>query len=337
MAPSRLLGILPLLALSLPLALAPAKGAAQTTLLRGELLLRDGQPAAGVRLVVVGHPPEVSVQDNGMFAHTLSGAPSEVTLRVVGGGETEILFPPGGRAVIPADPEALISVLVGERIGVAVEDRIERDLEALRETLEVRGISPEEIEAVVRTELDGLVSRIAALTEGAVESAVTGAAQVELRERVNRYLGTYVRRSRDLLDAFGLVDVSGPMPNYEFLILRDAIGNYSDAFVELDREMTEVAAALERAWPGAEGLELGERMGSILTLIRTELHQEMLDLRGPLTDIQLDYTPDRPSQEAVRRARTAVAEAIPRIEIAVVRLEEEFPRFMEALRSTPAP
>jgi hypothetical protein len=322
---------------ALVLLLWAQEGGAQTTLLRGELLLRDGQPAVGVRLVVVGHPPELAIQDNGMFSHVLSGAPSEVTVRVVGSEGTEVLFPPGGRVVVPADPDAVISVLVGERIEVAVEDRIERDLAALRETLEVRGVSQEEIEAVLRSELDGLVSRIAALTEGAVESAVAGAAQADLRERVNRYLGTYVRRARDLVDAFGLVDVSGPLPTYQFLILRDAIGNYSDAYGELDRELSEMPAALMRAWPGEAGVGLSDRMEGVLTRIRTGLHREMLDLRGPLTDIQLDYTPDRPSAEAVRRARAAVAEAVPRVEEAVVGLEVVFPEFMEALRDAPAP
>lgn len=308
------------------------EAAAQTTTLRGELLLRDGQPAADVRLVVVGHPPEVALQDGGLFSHVLSGAPTEVTVRVVGQPAAEVLFPPGGRVVVPADPSAVISVVVGERIGVTVEERISRDLQAIRETLEVRGVSEAEIEAVLRSEMEGLVARIAALTEGAVETAVAGAAQTELRERVNRHLSTYVRRSRDLVDAFGLVGLSDRMSLHEQVVLRDAIGNYSAAFEELDRELSEAPAALERAWPGEAGIQLRDHMADVLDLIRTDMHQEMLDLREPLVVIQLDFTPDRPSRNAVRAAWQTVVEALPRLIRTQERLEAAVPPLMEALR-----
>jgi hypothetical protein len=314
-----------------------AKGAeAQTTTLRGELLQRDGQPAIDIRLVVVGHPPEVSLQDGALFSHALSGTPSEVTIRVVGHPTAEVLFPPGGRVVIPGDPSAVVSVVVGERIGVAVEERIERDLQAIRETLEVRGVSKPEIEAVLRSEMEGLVARIATLTEGAVETAVAGAAQTELRERINRHLGTYVRRSRDLVDAFGLVGLTDRLSLHEQVVLRDAIGNYSQAFEELDRELSEAPAALERAWPGETGLRLRDRMAGMMELIRTEVHQSMLDLREPLVVIQLDFTPDRPSRNAVRAAWQTVVEAMPRLHDAQERLEAEVPPLMEALRAPAA-
>ena len=331
----RILPALVLLGLALGSLGAAPELHGQVTTLRGEALLRDGRPATDVRLLIVGHPPEIALQDGGMFTHALLGAPTEVTVRVVGQPGTEILFPPGGRIVVPGDPAAVVSVLVGERIGVAVEERIERDLQAIRETLEVRGASEAEIEAVVRAELDGLVARIATLTEGAVESAVSGAAQTELRERVNRYLGTYVRRSRDLVDAFGLVDLSREITLTESLILRDAIGNYSDAYGELDRELAEIPGALERAWSGEAGSEVGERTRQILELIRSELHPQLLDLRGPLVAIQMDFTPDRPSRSDVRSAREAVMEALPHLDPAVARLEAEFPHLMEALRDPP--
>ncbi len=324
------------------LALATLVGAnaelvAQATALRGEVLLRDGRPATNVRLLIVGHPPEVALQDGGLFTHSLSGSPTEVTVRTIGEPDAEVLFPPGGRLVIPGDSLSVVSVLVGERIGVAVEERIDRDLKELRETLEVRGVSEEEIEAVIRAELDGLVTRIAALTEGAVESAVTGAAQTELRERINRYLGTYVRRTRDLVDAFDLVDVSRQMTLSESLVLRDAIGNYSDAYGDLDREMSEVPAALARAWPGDAGRALRERMNEVLELIRSNVHQEMLHLRGPLVVIQLEFTPERPRRDEVRSAREAVTATIPRLASALDRLEAEVPPLMEGLRGPESP
>lgn len=309
---------------------------AQTTTLRGELLLRDGQPATGVRLMVVGHPPEVSLLDGGLFSHPLSGVPAEITVRVVGDPSVEVLFPPAGRVVVPGDPSAVVSVVVGERIGVTVEERIGRDLQAIRETLEVRGVSEAEIEAVIRAELDGIVSRIATLTEGAVTSAVAGAAQTELRERVNRQLSTYVRRSRDLVDAVGLVGLTDRLSLHEQVVLRDAIGNYSSAFEELDRELSEAPAALERAWPGETGIQLRNRMGGVMELIRSDVHQRMLDLRQPLVVIQLDFSPDRPSRNAVRAAWQTVVESLPQLIEAQGRLEAAVPPLMEALRG-PAP
>jgi len=314
---------------------APVGAEAQVTTLRGELLLRDGQPATDVRLVVVGHPPEVVVRDGGLFTHSLSGTPAEVSVRVVGQPGTEVLFPPAGRVVVPADPGAVVSILVGERIGATVEDRIHRDLRALRETLMVRGVSEAEIQAVLRAELDGLVARIASLTEQAVETAVAGAAQAELRERVNRYLGTYVRRSRDLVDAFDLVDTSRRLGQSEFLVLWGAIGNYSDAYGDLDRELSEAPAALQRAWPGDDGARLRDRMAGVLELIRSALHPEMLALREPLVVIQLSFTPDRPPRRDVDAARQTVTAALPRVQPPVARLEAEMPLLMAELRRSP--
>lgn len=312
-----------------------ASASAQTTTLRGELLQRDGQPAAGIRLTIVGHPPEVVLRDGALFTHSLSGAPAEVTVRVVGRPGTEVLFPPAGRLVIPRDAGAVVSIVVGERIGEAVGDRIGRDIAAMRETLEVRGVSEAEIEAVIRAELDGVVARLAALTEGAVASAVSGAAQAELRERVNRHLGTYVRRSRDLVDAFDLVDVSRQISLSESLVLRDAIGNYSDAFGELDRELSEAPAALARAWPGDTGAALRDRMAALLQQIRAELHAEMLALRGPLVVIQTEFTADRPSRQALVAARQTVSAALPRTRAALATVEAEVPLLMAALRASP--
>jgi hypothetical protein len=317
--------------------LASGRADAQTTTLRGEVLQRDGQPAAGIRLVVVGHPPEVVLRDGALFTHALSGAPSEVSVRVVGLSGMDVLYPPGGRIVVPRDPGAVVPIVIGERIGEAVGDRIGRDIAAIRETLEVRGVSETEIEAVIRAELDGLVARLAALTQGAVESAVSGAAQTELRERVNRYLGTYLRRSRDLVDAFDLVDTSRPITLSESLVLRDAIGNYSDAFGEFDRELSEVPASLARAWPGEDGATLRDRMASLLTGIRTGLHAEMLALRGPLVVIQREFTSDRPSRQELAAARAAIGAALPRVRPVLAALETEVPLMMAALRDPRSP
>jgi hypothetical protein len=317
--------------------LAGARADAQTTTLRGEVLQRNGRPAAGIRLLVVGHPPEVVLRDGALFTHVLSGAPPEVTVRIIDSPGTDILYPPAGRIVIPRDPGAVVSIVIGERIGEAVEHRIGRDIAAIRETLELRGVSETEIQSVIRAELDGLVPRLAALTRGAVEDAVSGAAQTELRERVSRYLGTYVRRSRDLVDAFDLVDTSGRMTLSESLVLRDAIGNYSDAFGEFDRELGEAPASLARAWPGSAGAMLRDRMNAVLTGIRTGLHAEMLALRGPLVVIQREFTTDRPSRQELAAARAAIAAALPRVRPALAALEAEVPLMLAALRDPRSP
>ncbi len=311
---------------------APAPAGAQTTTLRGELLLRDGQPATGTRLVIIGHPPEVVLRDGALFTHQLVGAPSEVTVRVVGAASTEILYPPAGRVVVPQNEAAVVSIVVGEPIGAAVEDRIEQDLRAIRETLEVRGVPSGEIDAIIRTELDSLSHRLANIAREAVVTAVAGAEQADIRERVNRYLGTYVRVTRDLVDAFDLIDVTASIGMSEFLAVYDAIDNYNRGFAELDRELTEIPTAIERAWLGEEGGGLAEQMRSLMTLIRSEVHAEMLALRGPLTVIQREFTGSRPSRAELNDAKQAIASTLPRLHPALTRLEEATPSIVEALR-----
>jgi len=306
---------------------------AQTTTLRGEVLWRDGQPAVDVRLAIVGQPPEVVVRDGGLFTHTLTGAPAEVTLRVLGRPEMEVLYPPQGRTPVPGDPDAVVTVVVGQRIGDAVEDRIDQDLRALRETLEVRGVSEDDIRAVLRSEMDGLVARIADLTEGAVGRAVAGADQAELRERVGRYLRSYLRTARDLADAFRLIDVSRDMSQANFLALYNAMGAYSDAYAELDQGLGGVSVDVRRAWPGEEGEALAARLSGLLDTIYGDFHQTVLTLRGPLLVIQARHNGGDPDREELRQARQAILDALPKLGESLAGLESDVPPLMESLRN----
>jgi hypothetical protein len=307
-------------------------GEAQTTTLRGELLHRNGEAATGARLVVVGHPPEVVVRDGGLFSHLLSGDPDEVTLRVVGDPELEVLYPPQGRTPVPRDPGAVVSVVVGRQIGQAVEDRIDQDLRALRETLEVRGVSEAEIQAVLRSEIDGLVTRIADLTEGAVGRAVEGAARVELRERISRHLRSYSRVSRDLVDAFRLIDVREPMSQANFLALYNAMAAYNNGYVELDQGLAEVPAEVRRAWPGESARSTAQEVSRILDRIHDDFHRTVLELRGPLLVIQAEHNGGNPSGNDLRRARQAVVDALDRLDPLLTGLEAEIPPMLELLR-----
>lgn len=321
----------------LMLAIAPGTVHAQGLALRGELLHRNGEPAREVRLAVVGHPPEVVVRDGGLFTHPLSGEPSEVTVRVLDRPGTEVLFPPEGRVVVPRDPDAVVSVVVGERIGEAVENRIEQDLRALRETLEVRGVSETVIEEVVRREMDGLVTRIAELTEGAVDEAVQGAARTTIRDRISRHLGTYVRTSRDLLDAFALIEVSGRMSQSQFLALYQAMGAYSEAYAELDRELGTTTDEVRRAWPGDPGIERSDALARTLTLIHEELHRQVLDLRQPLLVIQAEFTDGNPSAAELAAARSRIEDTLAPLESHLERLDSNFALLLETLRAPTRP
>ncbi|MDZ7779972.1 MAG: hypothetical protein U5R14_08590 [Gemmatimonadota bacterium] len=305
-------------------------GGAQTTTLRGELLQRNGEAAADVRLVVVGHPPEVVIRDGGLFSHPLEGEPNEVTLRVVGDPELEVLYPPDGRTPVPRDPGTVAAVVVGRRIGEAVEDRIGRDLRALRETLELRGVSESDIQDVLRSELDGLVVRIADLTEGAVGRAVAGADRAELRERVSRYLRSYLRTSRDLVDAFGLIDVSRSMSQANFLALYNAMAAYSDGYAALDEGLGEAPGEVRRAWSGDSSV--ARELSEVLDRIHGDFHRTVLTLREPLLVIQAEYNGGATDDDELRRARQKVVGALDRLEPLLARLEAEVPPLLEALR-----
>lgn len=307
-------------------------GAAQTTTLRGELLHRNGEAATDARLVVVGHPPEVVVRDGGLFSHLLSGEPDEVTLRVVGDPELAVLYPPDGRTPVPRDPDAVVAVVVGRQIGAAVEDRIDQDLRALRETLEVRGVSEAEIQTVLRSELDGLVARVADLTEGAVGRAVAGAARAELRERISRYLRSYLRTSRDLVDAFRLIDVRQGMSQANFLALYNAMAAYNDGYIELDQGLADASGEVRRAWPGESGEDLAHAVSGVLERIHEDFHQTVLTLREPLLVIQAEHNGGDPGGDDLVRARQQVLDALDRLEPLLTRLEADVPPMLESLR-----
>src|SRR5690606_31777847 len=250
----------------------------------------------------------------------------------VGDPELEVLYPPEGRTPVPRDPAAVVAVVVGRQIGAAVEDRIDQDLRALRETLEVRGVSEAEIQAVLRSELDGLVTRIADLTEGAVGRAVAGAAQVELRERISRHLRSYSRTTRDLVDAFPLIDGRQPMSHANFLAPYNAMAAYTHDYLELDQGLSDGAAEVRRAWPGTSGEERAQEVSGILDRIRGDFHQTVLALREPLLVIQAEHNGGNPSGDDQRRARQAVIDALGRLEPLLTGLESDIPPILELLR-----
>ena len=311
-------GVILLLAL-----LAPA-ASAQNPVLRGELLDRDGRAANGVRVLIVGHPPEVVVRDGGLFAHPLSGDPSEVTVRVVGEPGVGVLFPPGGRLSVPRDPNAVVTVVVGASIDEAVRERIETDLRAIRETLALRGVPEDRIEAAVAAEMQGLVARLEEITRGAVEGAVAGAEQVELRERINRHLSAYLRAAGDLVRVFGLIDPDQEMGASRFQALYRTAEQYSNAYGTVDGELAAVPPSLERAWPGEPGAAARRELEFVLELIETGFHRGVLDLTQPLGVIQRNYLAGpRPGRSELREARRQVSEAGPALADALVRLETQ--------------
>lgn len=211
--------------------------------------------------------------------------------------------------------------------------QIGQDLRALRETLEVRGVSETEIQAVLRSELDGLVPRIADLTEGAVGRAVAGAEQVELRERISRHLRSYLRISRDLVDAFGLIDVSRTMSQANFLALYNAMAAYSDGYAELDEGLGEAPADVRRTWPGEAGPALARRLSEVLDAIHGDFHQTVLTLREPLLVIQAQHNGGHPDDDELRRATEGVLGALSDLEPVLARLEAEIPTMLESLRT----
>lgn len=322
-----------LLAVAALVGVMPPTGGQETTDLRGELLHRDGRPAEDVRLAVVGHPPEVVVRDGGLFTHTLTGTPGEVTVRVVGDRELEVLYPPDGRTAVPRDATTLVSVVVGRRMGRAVEDRIDQDLRALRETLEVRGISEAEIEAVLRTEMDGLVDRIAEITEGAVGRAVAGADRAALRDRLSRHLRNYLRAARDLLRSFELIEVSEEMTFANFQALYQAGSAYNEAFIELNQDLGEVVPEIRRAWPGEQGEELGGKVADVLAGIHDDLHPQVRDLSAPLVVLQARFGGGGADDEGLRRARQTMLDARVRLDPLLSGLEEDVPPLLELLRT----
>ncbi len=118
-------------------ALAPGLSARQGRVLRGEVLSRDGQPMPGVRLEVVDNPPEVHFLDGGRFVHNLVGSPSFVSLRVLSDSLT-VLFPPGGRILLPEDPNAYVPIMVGPRIDRSVLNEVQSEMDRFRAVLLAR-------------------------------------------------------------------------------------------------------------------------------------------------------------------------------------------------------
>ncbi len=317
---------------ALAMALPGAGALAQVTVLRGELLDRDGRPAEGVRILIVGQPPEVVVRDGGTFAHPLTGSPSEVTVRVVGSPGVDVLFPPGGRVVVPRDPDAVVPVLVGETLDAAVRERIESDLTAIRETLALRGVADDQIEAAVAAEMDGLVARIEEITRGAVEGAVAGAEQVDLRERLNRNLSAYVRAAADLVRVFGLLDPDQELGPARFQLLYGTMDRYSHAYAALDEEVASMPPALERAWPGSHGRVARRALEDFLGVVRVDFHQKVLDLTVPLDVIQRRYLAGpRPGAGELRDAKQAIQVALPDLAAVAPRLRTQASDILAAL------
>jgi len=316
--------VFPTLAASAGLvAVSVGLAAQETVVLRGEILGRDGRPAEDVRLFLTGHPPEVVIRDGGIFSHPLTGAPVEVTARVAGPDDVGILYPPGGRLVVPGDPSAAVTIVVGTSLGDGVLEAIGAQQKLIRETLEARNVDPEVIEAALEEEIAGLLHELSAMNEGLVRDARREAEQAETRREISATLTTYRRRLWDLLEVFRLLGPTPDMGPAQQLALRDAVTAYNDAYQTLDTRRSSMIDEVERYWED-ESNALGATLESTLTLVLQTFHTRVLDLNEALVVIQLEVNDGSPSNGEVRTAEAAVRQA-------TSDLQEQFPTLELAL------
>jgi hypothetical protein len=302
----------------------------ETSILRGEVLTRDGRPAEGVRLFLTGHPPEVVIRDGGFFSHTLTGSPTEVSARVAGPGDVGIIYPPGGRLAVPGDPSAVVTIVVGTSLGEGVLDAIQAQQELIRETLESRGVDPEAIEAALDEDIAGLLQELSRMNRDLVGEARNEAEQAEARREISATLTTYRRRLWDLLEVFGLSEPTSDMGPAEQLWLRDAVTAYNQAYETLDTRRSSMVDDVRRYWPEGDSDALGATLESALTLVFETFHAGVLDLNAALVVIQLEIhdgspTDDevRAAEEAVRRTTSDLKERFPTLELALDQLLTE--------------
>jgi hypothetical protein len=313
------------------LVLAGGKTVAQeTTILRGEVLTRDGRPTEGVRLFLTGHPPEVVIRDGGIFSHPLTGSPTEVSARVAGSGDVGIIYPPGGRLAVPGDPSAVVTIIVGTSLGEGVLDAIEAQQELIRETLESRNVAPEAIESALEADIEGLLQELTRMNRDLVSEARNEAEQAEARREISATLTTYRRRLWDLLEVFQLLGPDTAIGPAEQFSLRDAMTAYNQAFEALDTRRSSMVDDVRRYWPEDEFDALGASLESTLTLVLETFHGGVLDLNAALVVIQREINDGSPSDDDVRAAEEAVGrvtsdlkERFPTLELALSQLLAE--------------
>lgn len=312
------------------LAMGGRVDAQEASTLRGEVLTRDGTPAAGVRLFIIGHPPEVVIRDGGIFSHPLTGSPAEVSARVAGSGEVGIIYPSGGRIPVPGDASAAVTIIVGAPLGPGVLEAIERQQVLIRETLASRGVGQEAIEAALDADIQGLLQELNRMNRDLVSEVRNEAEQVEARREIAETLTSYRRRLWDLLEKFRELGPTRDMGTGTQLGLRDAMTAYSQTYETLDTRRASMVDAVRRYWPKTESNVLGAKLESTLTLVLETFHSRVLALNHALVVIQLEVNDGTPSnsevqaaEEAVRTTTTELQDRFPTLERALSQLLDE--------------
>lgn len=171
---------------------------------------------------------------DGIFTIDINKNINEVTLELIN-SNSNIVYPTGGRAGIPKNPDTITEFIVGESTKNILTRAIAKSNNDFKNSLEQIGVKQDAIEET----LNMFRNEIQLMTDIKVSDLKKEIDLVDKRTQFYSEISTslihYINEAKDIKDAFKFVSKHAFEDPQALFLLTDAVNNYNEAFEQLNK------------------------------------------------------------------------------------------------------
>lgn len=284
-------------------AIATSLLAQSTRILRGRVLNLQGAPFPEVRLSLAGYGTP-RIQDNGEFQIELPASLTAVDITLEDSSRA-VLAPYEGRLILPADPQAVVTVIVdqNERTAIAalMAERMLQLERVLAQNTGQRDSTLNELSGAVREILQLLKVDEAQLRETLELKRRRLDVLPEMMQTIEHYL-IEVKDLRDVL--IDLLPLAREGKEEAFNSLQLAIEEYNRAFVPLESNRERFQQAISIGWRGTEAELLRRDLDDVMNEALDHIHSTVKAAQPYFIEMQMAFR-ENPGRYNRKKGETA--------------------------------
>lgn len=298
-----------------------------TILFRGKVVSLDGRLAPGFRLRIVGRG-EPDLLDSGEFTFALPRDLTELSVESLH-DRLDIIYPPQGRVNVPADRERITIIVVGAPAEQAVADALADRTRLLEQRLAEEGVQFNVLHGTLEAGIQRILEKLDLQEEELRDAVKRKDQRAHHFPAIASALKEYVRRAKDLRNAFELIGPVGDESAAAYRGLQRWMLAYQEAYDTLDNNQASFELQVRTYWDDPELLDDLKRW---YDLALGEIHRDrILASNQSLVDLQLAINDAHFDKARVRTAKEYLARIAAELQPRLQRLDLETTRFLEAL------
>lgn len=295
----------------------------QTTRFKGQLLL-DTKIVKNYTLNIDGKP--VTTDDAGIFYAPVSSSVKQVLVQPAD-QKYIILYPLGGRALIPKDPTLITQIVV---TNFKSNNYIKSYLTVSKQIQDSIGKSQLQIKSL-HSQLDSIVKALHKLSY--TDADLRSAKEIqEGKDRnlfdITKDLQDYSRNAQNLLSAFKYLSDYAFSNSHGIAQLSEAITNYNQSYDRLDGKRIFYQKVVNDYWGTEQAASLKNIMGFALDTIHTNKIYPLSDL---LQQIREYFTSTKKNNQLKVTIQNKIAEVIAEDADLIEKLKNEITQFSQLL------